>query len=161
MILLFLAVIFSPSQPITSLVDLVSCHHNSSLLSFPCLSLLLLVWVLGTFPPFVTSSGHKATIPPQPHLPNMLRKIQPCGFPTKILCGSRNTSLLSQGALEGGLSPFISKWLQILTFSGITEQEEDAQKCVKVLQVLKGDHFSTNSPANSQGMPGGTASSSF
>lgn len=69
---------------------------------------------------------------------------------TKILRGSRNTSLLSQGAIEGGFGLFISKQLQSLTLSGITEQEEDAQKCLKVLKILKGDNFSNNSPANSQ-----------
>lgn len=80
---------------------------------------------------------------------------------TKNFCGSRNTSLLSQGALERGFGLFISKGLQTLTVSGITEQEEDTQKCLKVLKVLKGYHFSTKSPANIQAMPGGTASSIF
>lgn len=121
--------------------------------------------VLGTFPSYVTS-GHKATIPPQPCLPNELHKFSLVGFlwskeTTKILCGSTNTNLPSQCALQGDFGLFISKSFQSLTLSGIIEQEEDAQKLLKVLKVLKGDHFSTNYPFYSQSMPGGAASSIF
>lgn len=59
---------------------------------------------------------------------------------TKIFCVSRNINFLSQGALDMGFGLFVSKWKQSLNLSRILEQEEGAQKCLK---VLKGDHFST------------------
>lgn len=67
---------------------------------------------------------------------------------TKILCGSRSTSLLSQGALERDFGLSMSEWFQSLILTGFTEQEEDAQKWMK---VHRRSHFSTNSPAKNQG----------
>lgn len=166
MILLFPNVIFFPSQPVTGLVDLlVSCHHNS-LLSFLHLSLVLLVRVLGTFPHCVTSSGHKATIPPQPPLPNVLHKVQPCGFPLEQednkdpLWEQKHQPALS-GCTRRGLWPLC---FQVITDFNLKWDYKTGGRCSEMPEstdVLKGNHFSTNSPANSQGMPGGTASSIF
>lgn len=126
---------------ITVLIDLVSSHHNSSLLPFLHLSLLHSGWVMGTFPSCVTSSGHKATTLPQPCLPNMLHKVQLCGFSreqenTKIFCGSRNINFPSQGALDMGFGLYISKWKQNLNLSRILEQGKGAQRCLKILKEI-------------------------
>lgn len=71
----------------------------------------------------------------------------------RILCGSRSTILLSQGAPERDFGLSMSEWFQSLILTRFTGQEEDAQKCLK---VHRRSHFSTNSPAENQGIAKGT-----
>lgn len=104
-------------QPV--LVDFaVSCHHNISLLPFLHLSFLHSGWVLGTFSSCVTSSGHKATTLPQPCLPNVLHKVQLCGFPPEQ---GEYKDLLCQQKHQFSLSGCTRYWLWPICFQVKTE----------------------------------------